>query len=152
MGNKLYLIPPYQLVRSQARTNCSLSRAANWPPFTILSPCAPLLKGEELVFTIRQFREELSRPTLAHWPGAAEVVHQALGDGRAKDGLAAGHRPNGPQGLLLHGSFEEVAARVGAPGDHRGRLVPAVLGRVFSDQNSICVGRAAVEPSHSPRL
>src|SRR5437016_1471724 len=79
-------------------------------------------KREYFVFALRQLREELLGARLRTWACAAEVVHQALGDGRAEDGLAAGHGTDSTQRLLLHGALEEVAASPGADGG-KDRLV-----------------------------
>ena len=80
-------------------------------------------QGENLVFAVRQLREELCGATLRGWSSAAEVVNQALGDGRTKDGLTARHSTDGAQSLLLHGALEEVAARSSANGGEDGLVI-----------------------------
>src|SRR5438876_5762001 len=56
-------------------------------------------QGENFVFAVRQLREELPGTTLGGWARAAEVVHQALSDGRTKDGSATRHGTDGAQRL-----------------------------------------------------
>ncbi len=80
-------------------------------------------QGKNFVFAVRQLREELRGATLRGWSSAAEVAHQVLGDGRTKDGLAVRHGTDGAQGLFLHGTLEEIAARSSANGGEDGLVI-----------------------------
>lgn len=52
-------------------------------------------QGQNFVFALRQFREELRGSTLCAWSRAAEIVHQVFRDGWTKDGLAITDGANG---------------------------------------------------------
>src|SRR5260370_17270931 len=59
-------------------------------------------QGEDLVFTLRQLREELRGSTLRGWSRRAEIAYQAPCDGWTKDTLAVSPSPNAPPHLPLH--------------------------------------------------
>src|SRR5260370_16873625 len=81
-------------------------------------------QGENLVFAVRQLREELRGSALRSWSSAAEIVHQAFCDGRTKDRLAVSHSANGAQGLLLYGALEQLAARSSPNGSKARQVTP----------------------------